>query len=93
MRKHRAKPRTIEQVGLAILILASPVIAYSIGVDAGETAPVDLRVVYEESGEPYSITVLRDGETVRTERVIEGWRGNNEAENGLYTYDPASGRD
>lgn len=74
-------------------IAATGVGMYEVGLREGATEPVDMRVIYEESGEPYKIEVLRDGESVRVEQVAERWRGNDAAADWLYYQDPAGDDD
>lgn len=80
---------TITRTLLATLAVAAVgVSAYALGYQDGSSAPVDVRVVYEESGEPYELAVLRGDEPLRVEHVTERWRGNNAAADGLYDTDP-----
>lgn len=65
-------------------------VAYGAGFATGSADPVDVSVIHEESGEVYEVTLTRDGVTVPAGEVTEAWRGNNEAEDGLYHEDPAA---
>lgn len=75
--------------GLSFLAVAlAGVSMYAVGLRDGAAEPVDVRVVYDEDGEAYSIDVVRGDEPLRIEHVTEKWRGNNAAPDGLYDTDP-----
>lgn len=56
-----------------------------------EPQPVRVEALHEESGELSDVTVTtEDGEHVEVLETDESWRGNDEAEDGLYAEDPAA---
>lgn len=82
---------TAQKIAACLMGLGALVLAYEAGYSEVNDAPVDVQVIYEESGELETVTLYRNGKPVHESQVTmhEAWRGNEAGAAGLYYEDPA----
>lgn len=82
----------IPTAAAVVLIAAGSTMTVNATAEPESTpGPVKVETVHEESGELSEVTVTtEDGEHVEVLETDESWRGNDDAEDGLYAEDPAA---
>ena len=82
----------IPTAAAVVLIAAGSTMTVNATAEPESTpGPVKVEAMHEESGELSEVTVTtEDGEYVEVLETDESWRGNDEAEDGLYAEDPAA---
>lgn len=82
----------IPTAAAVVLIAAGSTMTVNATAEPESTpGPVKVEAVHEESGELSEVTVTTEGgEYVEVLEADETWRGNDDAEDGLYESDPAT---